>query len=815
MGFQLNQYGYIENYLVSGVTVREFSSHIRDGNQLRYEKKVREIIADHRQDIEMGEVKWLGNSRLGCPWEYYYSYGNWFVDRSDFYPLVRKIEMDAVTVLEAPEQMDICLNLWSYAAADVWVNGVYTGCMEQPVYKPIQKKVLPVCLAEGKNQIYIRIQNLGVRDTRTLFGLQVETKYRDILRVWLPDWERTRFLAEAGVWLSGLKIREKREGGAILLAEEPAPVGTKIVYDTRPTDYMDYGSRYQEQEIGGEQEVKLRRNIPYFEVLTEVNGQVLKRNLEQQMAHHITYVKTKDRVQNENRVYGRIASVKEIPRMANSSFSIFPILARYAKGWKDAEDEKRLYRTLEQIESRMDCSDFMACGMLRFMKLYQMDEKMSERCREVFLGYRYWMDQNGEDGMCFWSENHALLFFGCGYIAGDCYPDEVFTRSGMTGRQLKEISAVRLLDWLSDALEYGFDEFNSGGYSVVTFAGLLNIIDFCESEISAMAVRAADAIVKVVSAQTFQGVNISPMGRVYREVLYPAEQEIQALIQLADPKAPDAFCEWLGVLATSSYQLPQKYISYGTGRLSMSYHQANGRIHVEKCEDYMLTSVESPRRDGRKRMWENIREQPQADTGSFRYAKSLNECFHGTTQFEPGVFGYQQHMWYGALDADTCIFVNHPGVSCDSASMRPGYWFGNGIMPALKQNGNILYGIYQIPEDHPIPFTHLYWPSVRMDKEMQTNGWIAGKKKNGYVAVWCSDKLIPHDDHLCGCEYRAESRSSAYICVCGSRKDYKTLEGFLEFCKALMPEYNKLTGCLKTERECITYIPHSNQTQYV
>lgn len=815
MGFQLNQYGYIEHYLVSGVAVSEFSCDITDENQLRYEKKVRNLIADHRQELEPGEIRLGENSRLGCPWEYYYSYGNWFVDRSDFYPLVKKIELDAVTVLESGKARELDLNIWSYAAVDIWVNGSYAGGIEKPVYKPIQKKTLRVALLAGKNQLYIRLQNLGVRDTRTLFGIQVEAKDREGLEVTLPDWEHSGRLAEAGAWLSGLRLKEKMGEAAVLSAPYPAPAGSRLVYDTRPADYTKYQERYRYVEIGGRQEVGLCGDIPYIQVQVPMDGQVLGRSLEQQLAHTIRYGKAESRQENERRIYERIASVLEIPRMDNSSFSIFPILARYAAGKPDSGDEKRLYQTLEQIESRMDCSDFMACGMLRFLKRYPVDEKLSKRCREVFLDYRYWMDQEGADGMCFWSENHALLFFGCAYLAGDLYPEEIFTRSGMTGRRLKEVSAVRLHDWLADVVEHGFDEFNSGGYSAVTFAGLLNVIDFSEAELSGMAKQAADALVERAALQSFCGVNISPMGRVYREVLYPAEQDIQVLLQLIDCQAPEAFCEWFAALASSSYRLPTEAKAAMKQTGTTVYAQANGKIHVEKQEDYMLTSVESPRTDGISRVWENIKERQDADTGSFLYAKSWNECFHGTTQFEPGVYGYQQHLWYGALAADTCVFVNHPGVSCDSASMRPGYWFGNGVMPALKQCGNILYAIYQIPQDHPIPFTHLYWPSVRMEEERRQGGWLAGRKADGYLAIWCSGELVPHDDHLSGCEYRAESRNSAYVCVCGSRKEYRTLEAFLDFCMSLAPQYDGAAGCLRTARDSITYIRHSNRTQYV
>ena len=41
------------------------------------------------------------------------------------------------------------------------------------------------------------------------------------------------------------------------------------------------------------------------------------------------------------------------------------------------------------------------------------------------------------------------------------------------------------------------------------------------------------------------------------EALYPYKQDIQCLINLIDPEAPDQFSEWIIFLATSKYRLPK------------------------------------------------------------------------------------------------------------------------------------------------------------------------------------------------------------------------------------------------------------------
>ena len=109
----------------------------------------------------------------------------------------------------------------------------------------------------------------------------------------------------------------------------------------------------------------------------------------------------------------------------------------------------------------------------------------------------------------------------------------------------------------------------------------------------------------------------------------------------------------------------------------------------------------------------------------FHYVKSMNECFHGTMQFEPGVHGYQQHMWYAALSQNLVVFSNHPGQCCETGGeARPGYWFGNGIMPAMRQKNNVLGILYQIPDTHPIHFVHLFWNEREFDETVSKGHWL-------------------------------------------------------------------------------------------
>ena len=80
---------------------------------------------------------------------------------------------------------------------------------------------------------------------------------------------------------------------------------------------------------------------------------------------------------------------------------------------------------------------------------------------------------------------------------------------------------------------------------------------------------------------------------------------------------------------------------------------------------------------------------------------------------------------------------------------------------------------------------------------------------------WCSVPLRPYNDQMFQCEYRADSRNAAYFCVCGSAKEYPTLQDFLKSCQAKTPSYDQESGTLTAAGESLTYRSYENLTQYI
>ena len=482
-------------------------------------------------------------------------------------------------------------------------------------------------------------------------------------------------------------------------------------------------------------------------------------------------------------------------------------------------DRGYLLEDLRLISARVDCADFLVIGFVRLLENYRniLDGELLDLIRTTLLGFRYWMDEDGSDGMCFWSENHAIMFHGAQAAVGTIFPDDVCLRSGKTGREQAESGIIRCRAWIADAEREGFEEFNSASYTPVTVAALLNLVDFCPEDVSRRARALIDTILRHLARHVFKASAVGPQGRVYRDAIYPFEQSVQALLNYIDPSLPcsDTEIMWNVCFATTSYRFPEDLRSIMDAPFSGDYVSGNARIVLEKTSDYLLSCVRSPRIPGDEPAWTNLCFVPDADRSTNAYVKSLNERFHGTTVFRPGVYGYQQHLWYAALSNEAVVFATHPGSSVDLDGMRPGYWFGNGVMPAVNQRGPVLAAVYGIPEEHPIGFIHLYWPAMKFDETEEDGAWRFARSGDGYLGLWCSASLSAYDDMLSGCELRSYTRSLAFVCIMGCARQDGSLSAFRHRCVTADPVFDTVSRTVSCGALSVTFFHHHDTTQVV
>lgn len=795
---------FINTFIISDVVEKPFAGSSSQRDMMLHERELRAEVAE-RDLIYPGPAEHSSHR-----WRFYYSHGNYFVDQSTFYSTLTHVSYDAATVIEAESDCTRTLVLWTYAAVTVWVNGEMVCHTDEPVYKPIMKRSATVSLKKGRNEVYVRLQTLGVRDTRSLFGIEVTDSVD--LRYSVPKIEAFEEYLQARSFLDRVSFKD----GHLHFPSERDDL--EFGLDAQSPDYSKVAQRYRWHTIGAVRSYAVEPGQPHFLVRVRVGDQTLARRfeaIEQIRAEYSTFA---DRGDNYRRMLKQIAQAEGLSRGDKFGFYIQNILARKALGIEGKHDGEYLLTTLQQIDDRYDCSDFLVSGVIRYLKNYDLEPLIKEQVEQTLFNWRYWMSMEGSDGMCFWSENHSLLFYSSAMIVGSMYPEAYFPTARMKGVELEAFGRRLTAQWLDDVEIYGYEEFLSTVYMNVTFASLLNIIDYADKEIAVRAQRVTDLMLRQLSLHTWDGAIIAPMGRVYRSVITPTKQGAQALMNLVNPKVPFSYGEgWLSYWATSTYPIPDGLVELMEESAETSYSTGNALVSIKKSEHYIITSVESPRRDGFSR-WENVTVggHSSIDRQSHLYTKSFNERFHGTTFFCSGVYGYQQHLWSAALSNEAIVFVNHPGGTSDSSSMRPGYWFGNGIMPALRQQGRMLAAIYEIGADYPIHFTHVFMPTVKFDEVLSIDQWLFARKGDGYLGLWCSDSLVLYDDELADCEYRCWESQAAYVCIVGSVDEDRSWQHFQESQRERTIVYEKSSHSVFIDGELfVSYEQCDDRTQYV
>jgi hypothetical protein len=112
----------------------------------------------------------------------------------------------------------------------------------------------------------------------------------------------------------------------------------------------------------------------------------------------------------------------------------------------------------------------------------------------------------------------------------------------------------------------------------------------------------------------------------------------------------------------------------------------------------------------------------------------------------------QVHAWQATLDADAQVFTTHPMRAAADAARDPaddgeGYWTGTASMPRSAQVGRTAVHLYRpafaAPTDPLLgplfgyqPLTHAFFPTERFDEVIEGDGWTAGRRGDGFVALW-------------------------------------------------------------------------------
>jgi hypothetical protein len=730
ISYPLQAQGYLHHWLVAGpqaLAVTDLSGF--DRNQLQAQIAATYHQPTHPVTHSPAELTPLtindAHGAATLTWRAVRCGDDHFIDCTSFYHTCHYLRTWAYTELTAASAVDATFVLTSHGPADVWINGtlVHQHSHFHRKFLPPQTFMAP--LQAGRNTVLICFTTVAIRDCPYALALQVTGVTPETLTVQLPT-------------TLPVKRRQALEAifDAAYLDQEIYHRDDELIVRW-PADFTLAG------------EITIRVQTPSGRIYTEGHpsvrgGSAIKLGKAYQRpdgAYRVTLMPTAE----DYHVHG-FRILRHIPiHIANGKFAetsygtyaerraealldasgragnIYSEIAKMALGRWDKLTLDRFTTTLAQINQRADCSDFYLVGLLGALLRYGADPAfpatLKTQIEQCALNFKYWMDEPGDDAMCYWSENHQILFHACQVLAGQLFPDQLFSNVKQTGRWHQRKGEERALSWLRKRAEGGFREWDSNVYFEHDVLALSHLADLADNgELAEMATVVLDKLFFTMALNSFRGVFGSTHGRTYAPYIKSGRLELTSgLSRLL--WGVGAFNEHiLGVVSLAcapSYELPPPIFEIGA-------------TPVEE-----LWSKE--RHAGVMEAWCDLG-QDAWEVNKVTY-KTPDYMLCSAQDYQPGLPGYQQHIWQATLGPDAVVFVNHPPCVSQEGSHRPNFWHGNGILPRVAQWKDVLVALHNLPADDWLGFTHAYFPLANFDETVMHDGWAFARKGNGYLAL--------------------------------------------------------------------------------
>lgn len=693
-----------------------------------------------------------------------------FVDLTGFYHTCHYLCAWAYAQVVASQTGECELVLTTNGPADVWLNGEHIHRTAHFHHQIPHSVRFPAKLSEGTNELLVRFEEVAVRECPYAMALQIVGASGDEFGVVLPTTlepvARRQKLAE--VMAQAYLLRDVYHREDKLEVHWPQTMALKDELTVRlqtPTGRI-YAEGHPRIEAGTV--INLGAVYQFPEGVYEI---LLMPKAEEYYLHNMRVQRRLPlRIANNKysqQLYGTPEQrrTEALQDAARRNVNVFSEIAKMALGqWAKVRQEV-IEEAIQNINQRADCSDFYLVGLLGMMMRYGDDPSFPKELEftlaDCVMNFRYWMDEPGEDAMCFWSENHQILFHTCEILAGQLYPERLFSNANQTGAWHRAKGEQLALAWLRKRAAGGFREWDSNTYFEEDVLALSHLADLAESvEVAEMAAVVLDKLLFTMAINSYQGVFGSTHGRTYTPYIRGGRFE---------PTAGISRIAWgMGVFNDRIL-----------GSVSLACAQ-----HYEMPDIIAAIALDQP-----AEMWNRERhagvleEEVDCATGEWEVNKvtykTPDYMLASAQSYLPGEPGYQQHIWQATLGPDAVVFVTHPACSADDNSHRPNFWHGNAILPRVAQWKDVLLAVYHLPEDDWMGFTHAYFPMAAFDEAVVEDGWALARKGDGYLALTAAGglELMTHG-RTAYRELRSPGRDNVWICQMGRAELDGTFDEF-------------------------------------
>lgn len=749
-------YGRVNEWLKKGFAIHE--------NPCRKEfvRKRQEKMPDYLEldgAVDGKTVKVFGQTRPLIP---YFPFGNTGVDSSGFYYCPTWLRMYSYVLLEAEAEGDVEFELETCGGVTIWVDGAFVTDFTPFTRNMVKKTTVVLPLKAGKNRLLVCLDDLAERDTDYYFRLKRLGDAALTMLVPVRDEVDADVIGRLENMLDQMYFdKEAYISETVKLnISNPFSCPLPVAVAVAPGEFIEKMEgqeslvRAFHYELEPDQKVlelfesdEIPPGYCYFTVCAEHRGISLKRKIGNQLVRKEFLEYHEADLEDRKRHILRVIT-EYAPENTYKAAALLKL------GPETERAERILLTELPGVWARKDCSDFHFIIMLYIYRTFyeRLSPKMREELELAMCGFRYWIDEPGDDVMWFFSENHALLFHCCQYLAGSWLPDRIFTGSGKTGREASARGEELLREWFEDFFKEFITEWNSNAYIPVDVLGLGTLYNLTEpgSEFHQKAKRALDMIFCSLRVNAHKGAVMTSFGRSYeKEMKGNFNAGTTSLLYLAYGDGYlNRACNGCIPLALGDYAAPEEFRPYGALKENQELIFRNTQGFEKHVNLYL-----------------------------YKNAYALLSTAVG---FKPFQKGYQEHIVQAVIDELAQVFVNHPGESFPYGSGRPNFWAGNGSLPLAVQYHNTAILRYRIGREERIGYTHAYIPLSAFTRYLGEDGVIVLEKDGAYIAVKAMNGLtMQQEGPNCFREFMSQGRDNVWVIRAGRMDEYGDLDALL------------------------------------
>ncbi len=780
--------GFIHNWLVAGpLAIPRPATNQISNEDLRITEP----------PVDLGSLGPITQEHPLITWRYYHCRDDHFVDFTAFYTLPQELHAWAYAQFTVPTAQEASLLLTSSSPAELYLDGEQIWkkeCFRRESGKQVTafSARLPAHLQAGEHEILVKFEDHGLRATPYRIALQVQGIPDELVEIHIPtemeenQLEKRRVLEELAdlayldryVYGSFEGDRYDRNEPILLRFPNEMPVYGELTHRLQSLngDIFQEGTKLRQDGSVFElaRQFPIRNGPHHLALLPPVGDYYIKKVcFERHELFHFV------RTRYSSQPYGSLEQRKkealdDASKRRNDS--LYCEIAKVVLKMENV-DRKLIRQAVDRVDRREDGRVIDLLGilgwLLRFKKKdYDLDD-IKFAFRRCILGYRYWEDQPGSDGMDFASESRQILYHTCEILAGQLYPERKFENTGKLGSWHWEHGETLAIDWLRQRGLYGFQAWDSPASFELILAALSYLVDLAQSEIVAdLSAVLMDKLFFTLGVNSFLGAFGSTRGQ---------SDTISALSARLEPTSGISRLMW------------------GLGNFNES---VVGTVSLACCQKYELPEiVHQIAADTPDAFWNKEHHgDPAGGVNKVTY-KSKDFMLCSAQDYHKGEKSSPVHTWQATLGPDALVYVNHPSNMGELDAYLPNLWAGNDRLPRVAQWGDVLIAIHKLEAEDWLGYTHAYFPTACFDEYKIDGKWAFARKGTGYLALSAAQGFdLITSGNTAYRELRSFGRQNTWICQMGQELLDGSFEDFQQKVLALPMTLSPLSAQLTSLR---------------